>query len=85
VGGKWQSPTDGDVTHSAINFGPFQKTVVAEHRSLLDHSLCEGISVLQPSRFYPCPSGRDNAKLWDDLMFGNPVWHRAYKIYGLYW
>jgi len=30
--------------------------------SLLDHSLCDRILVLQPSRFYPCPSGRDNFK-----------------------
>jgi hypothetical protein len=30
--------------------------------SLLDHPVCEGIPVLQPSRFYPCPSGRSNFK-----------------------
>ena len=36
--------------------------VVPEHSSLSDQSVCEGILVLQPSRFYPCPSGRDNFK-----------------------
>jgi hypothetical protein len=30
--------------------------------SLLDHSLCEGISVFQPSHFYPCPRRRDKFK-----------------------
>ena len=30
--------------------------------SLLQPTLCEGIPVLQPSRFYPCPSGRDHFK-----------------------
>jgi hypothetical protein len=30
--------------------------------SLLDHPLFEGITVLQTSRFYPCPSGRDHFK-----------------------
>jgi hypothetical protein len=30
--------------------------------SLSDRPVCEGIPVLQPSRFYPCPSGRDNFK-----------------------
>jgi hypothetical protein len=30
--------------------------------SLLDHPVCEGIPVLQPSRVYPCPSGRHNFK-----------------------
>jgi len=30
--------------------------------SLLDHAVCEGIPVCQPSRSYTCPSGRDNFK-----------------------
>jgi len=29
---------------------------------MVNHSLCEGIPVLQPPRFSPCPSGRDNFK-----------------------
>ena len=41
--------------------------------SLLDHSLCEGIFILQLSCFYPCPSGHDNGKLCKDLMFGNCI------------
>ena len=28
--------------------------------NLLDHPLCEEIPVPQPSRYYPCPSGRDH-------------------------
>jgi hypothetical protein len=30
--------------------------------SLLNHPWCEAIPVLQPSRFYPCPSERNNFK-----------------------
>jgi hypothetical protein len=33
----------------------------------LDHSLCEGIPVLQPSRFYPYPSGLDQVKAVQEL------------------
>jgi hypothetical protein len=38
--------------------------------SLLDHPLCEVIPVFQPSRFYPCPSRRDNFK----ALRGLAVW-----------
>jgi len=38
--------------------------------SLLDHPLCEGIPVLQPSRFCPCPCRRDNFK----VLRGLNVW-----------
>jgi len=47
-----------------------RSNTVAEHISLLDHPLCEGIPVLQPSRFYPCPSGLDNFK----VVWGLHVW-----------
>jgi hypothetical protein len=34
---------------------------------MLDHPLCEVIPVFQPSRFYPCPSRRDNFKAAREL------------------
>jgi hypothetical protein len=48
----------------------------------LDHPIFEGILVLQPTRFYPCPSSMTTSKLYDDSIFGNSVWHCFYKIYG---
>jgi hypothetical protein len=45
--------------------------------------LSEEIPVLQPSRFYPGPSGRDNAKTCEDSIFGISVCHCVDKVYGL--
>ena len=32
-------------------------SLLSNNSSLLDHPLCKGISVLQPTRFNPCPFG----------------------------
>ena len=47
---------------------------VAEHQWPVDHPLFEGIPVLQPSRFYPCPSSVTASKLYQDTTFGF-FWH----------
>ena len=39
----------------------FTCKVVVEHKLPVRLPLCEGIPVLQPSRLYPCSSGRDNS------------------------
>ena len=48
------------------NCGLFKKEDVAalwpNICSLSDYPLCEGIPVLQPSRFYPCPSALEKFK-----------------------
>jgi hypothetical protein len=43
---------------------------------LLDLPLCEGISVLQPPRFYPCPFGRDHFK----ALWGLDVWKLCFAL-----
>ena len=51
--------------------------------SLLDRLLCEGFSALQTSRFYSCPSDRDNFKILLRLdvwtLFG--VLFRKFMVY----
>jgi len=45
--------------------------------------MCERISILQPSRFHPCPSRRDSFKTdCKDPMFGNSVWQSCWQKYG---
>ena len=44
---------------------------------LLDRPLCEGIPVLQPSRFYRCPSGRNHFK----VVRGLDVWKLCLAMY----
>ena len=45
--------------------------------------MCERTSVLQPSRFHPCPSRRDSVKTnCEDPMFRNSVWHSYWQKYG---
>lgn len=36
------------------------KFTAANISSLMDHTLCEGIPVIHPSRFHACPDRRDN-------------------------
>ena len=45
--------------------------------SLLQPTLCEGIPVLQPSCFYPRPSGRDHYK----AVRGLDVWKLSFLLY----
>ena len=51
--------------------------------SLFDYPQCDRISVLQPSRFYPSPSGCNNAKLCEILMSGNLfIWKKKLATFG---
>jgi len=56
--------------HETLKVRSLGQQVKANTSSLLDHPLCEGIPVLQHSRSYPCPSGRDKPK----LVRGFEVW-----------